>query len=159
MCFLYSIYDNKFTTSIDFKEKNIKMDFKEAYIDKMICHHFSFDRQNCVVNRQEMNMSKLEQDSLKDFFIKPFSKEKNEYTFVHTIDLKYNVVYNTVVDIYHGVDFVESSISLFKHLDSVSTAPTIKDGDIFIIKVADIIVGDTYCDAVGVFKIETKKNL
>lgn len=133
------------------------MDFKEAYIDKMICHHFSFDRQNCVVNRQEMNMSKLEQDSLKDFFIKPFTKEKNEYTFVHTIDLKFNVVYNTIVDIYHGVDFVESSISLFKHLDSVSTAPTIKDGDIFIIKVADIIVGDTYCDAVGVFKIETKK--
>lgn len=40
------------------------MDFKEAYIDKMICHHFSFDRQNSVVNHQEMNMSKLEQDSL-----------------------------------------------------------------------------------------------
>lgn len=133
------------------------MDFKEAYIDKMICHHFSFDRQNRVVNRHEMDMSKLDQDSLKEFFVKPFSKEKNEYTFIHTIDLKYNVVYNTVIDVYYGGDFVESSISLFKHLDNVSTAPTIKDGDIFIIKVADIIIGDTYCDAVGIFKIETKK--
>lgn len=133
------------------------MDFKEAYIDKMICHHFSFDRQNRVVNRHEIDMSKLDQDSLKEFFVKPFSKEKNEYTFIHTIDLKYNVVYNTVIDVYYGGDFVENSISLFKHLDNVSTAPTIKDGDIFIIKVADIIIGDTYCDAVGIFKIETKK--
>ena len=120
------------------------MDFKEAYIDKMICHHFSFDRQNRVVNRHEIDMSKLDQDSLKEFFVKPFSKEKNEYTFIHTIDLKYNVVYNTVIDVYYGGDFVENSISLFKHLDNVSTAPTIKDGDIFIIKVADIKVGDTY---------------
>lgn len=133
------------------------MDFKEAYIDKIICHHFSFDRQKCLVNHQEMDISQLEQEFLKDFFIKPFSKEKNEYSFVHTIDLKYNVVYNTVVDLYHGADFVESSILLFKHLDSVSTAPTIKDGDIFIVKISDIMIGDTYCDGVGIFKIETKK--
>lgn len=133
------------------------MDFKEAYIDKIICHHFSFDRKKCLANHQEMDMSQLEQDFLKDFFIKPFAKEKSEYSFVHPIDLKYNVVYNTVVEIYHGGDFVEKSISLFKHLDSVSTAPTIKDGDIFITKISDIIVGDTYCDGVGIFKIETKK--
>lgn len=133
------------------------MDFKEAYIDKIICHHFSLDKQKCLVNHQEMDMNKLEQDFLKDFFIKPFVREKNEYTFAHNIDLKYNVVYNTVVDIYHGGDFVENSISLFKHLDNVSTIPTIKDGDIFITKISDIIVGDTYCDGVGIFKIETKK--
>lgn len=133
------------------------MDFKEAYIDKIICHHFSFDRQKCLVNHQEMDMNQLEQDFLKDFFIKPFVREKNEFSFVHTIDLKYNVVYNTVIDIYNGGDFVKNSISLFKHLDSVSTAPTIKDGDIFIVKITDIIVDNAYCDAVGIFKIETKK--
>ena len=133
------------------------MDFKEAYIDKIICHHFSFDRKKCLVNHQEMDMSQLEQEFLKDFFIKPFAREKNEYSFVHTIDLKYNVVYNTVVDLYHGANFVESSILLFKQLDSVSTAPTIKDGDIFIVKISDIMVGDTYCDSVAIFKIETKK--
>lgn len=133
------------------------MDFKEAYIDKIVCHHFSFDRKKSLVNNHEIDMGQLQQESLKDFFIKPFVREKNEYFFTHNIDLKYNVVYNTVVDIYHGGDFVENSISLFKHLDGVSTAPTIKDGDIFIVKISDIIVGDMYCDGVGIFKIETKK--
>lgn len=132
------------------------MDFKEAYIDKIICHHFSIDRQKCLVNHKEMDMDKLEQDIMRDFFIKPFTREKNEYSFVHAIDLKYNVVYNTVIDIYHGGDFIANSVSLFKHLDSVSTAPTIKNGDIFIVKIEDVVVDDSYCDAIGIFKIETK---
>lgn len=132
------------------------MDFKEAYIDKIICHHFSIDRQKCLVNHKEMDMDKLEQDIMRDFFIKPFTREKNEYSFVHAIDLKYNIVYNTVIDIYHGGDFIADSVSLFKHLDSVSTAPTIKNGDIFIVKIEDVVVDDSYCDAIGIFKIETK---
>ena len=132
------------------------MNFKEAYIDKLICHHFSIDRQKCIVNHKEIDMTQVNPDFLKDFFIKPFTHEKTEYSFVHSVDLKYNVTYNTVLDIYNGGDFVKNSISLFKHLDSVSTSPTIKDGDIFIVKIEDVLVDETYCDAVGIFKIETK---
>lgn len=96
---------------------------------------------------------------MKDFFVKPFKREKIQYSFVHSVDLKYNIVYNTVVDIFQGGDFVENSISIFKYLDSVSTLPTIKDGDIFIVKIEDILDGDAYCEAVGIFKIETKMSL
>lgn len=132
------------------------MDFKEAYIDKMICHRFCLDKQKSLINHKDMDMNKLEQSFLKDFFVKPFSREKVQYSFVHSIDLKYNIVYNTVVDIFQGGNFVENSISIFKYLDSVSTLPTIKDGDIFIAKIEDVLDGDKYCDAVGIFKIETK---
>lgn len=132
------------------------MDFKEAYIDKMICHRFSLDKQKSLINHKHMDMGKFDQAFLKDFFIKPFSREKAQYSFAHSIDLKYNIVYNTVVDIFHGGDFVEDSISIFKYLDCVSTMPTIKDGDIFIVKIEDVIDGETYCEAVGIFKIETK---
>lgn len=132
------------------------MDFKEAYIDKMICHRFSLDKNKCLINHRDMDMEKLDQIFLKDFFIKPFNREKIQYSFVHSIDLRYNIVYNTVIDIFNGGDFIENSISIFKYLDSVSTLPTIKDGDIFIVKIEDVLVGKTYCEAVGVFKIETK---
>lgn len=132
------------------------MDFKEAYIDKMICHRFSLDKNKCLINHRDMDMEKLDQIFLKDFFIKPFNREKIQYSFVHSIDLRYNIVYNTVIDIFNGGDFIENSISIFKYLDSVSTLPTIKDGDIFIVKIEDVLVGETYCEAVGVFKIETK---
>lgn len=132
------------------------MDFKEAYIDKMICHRFSLDKQRSLVNHKEMDMGKLDQAFLKDFFIKPFSREKSEYTFVHSIDLKYNIIYNTVLDMFQGGDFVNDSISIYKHLESVSSLPTIKDGDIFIVKIEDVLNGNAYCDAIGIFKIETK---
>lgn len=132
------------------------MDFKEAYIDKMICHRFSLDKNKCLINHRDMDMEKLDQIFLKDFFIKPFNREKIQYSFVHSIDLRYNIVYNTVIDIFNGGDFIENSISIFKYLDSVSTLPTIKDGDIFIVKIEDVLVGETYCEAVGIFKIETK---
>ena len=132
------------------------MDFKEAYIDKMICHRFSLDKQKCLINHKDMDMEKLDQTFLKDFFVKPFNREKVQYSFVHSIDLKYNIVYNTVLYIFNGGDFINSSISIFKYLESVSTLPTIKDGDIFIVKIEDILDGDTYCEAVGIFKIESK---
>lgn len=132
------------------------MDFKEAYIDKMICHRFCLDKNKCLINHRVMDMEKLDQIFLKDFFIKPFNREKIQYSFVHSIDLRYNIVYNTVIDIFNGGDFIENSISIFKYLDSVSTLPTIKDGDIFIVKIEDVLVGETYCEAVGIFKIETK---
>lgn len=132
------------------------MDFKEAYIDKMICHRFSLDKQKCLINHKDMDMEKLDQTFLKEFFVKPFNREKVQYSFVHSIDLKYNIVYNTVLYIFNGGDFINSSISIFKYLESVSTLPTIKDGDIFIVKIEDILDGDTYCEAVGIFKIESK---
>lgn len=132
------------------------MDFKEAYIDKMICHRFSVDKHKNLINHREMDMGKIEQTFLKDFFVKPFTHEKSQYIFTHPVDLKYNIVYNAVVDIFNGGNFVENSISIFKYLYSVSTLPTIKDGDIFIVKIEDILDSDTYCDAVGIFKIETK---
>lgn len=132
------------------------MDFKEAYIDKMICHRFSLDKHKSLINHKDMEMEQLDQAFLKDFFVKPFFREKAQYSFVHSVDLKYNIVYNTVLDIFKGGDFIENSISIFKYLDSVSTLPTIKDGDIFIVKIEDVLDDDTYCEAVGIFKIETK---
>lgn len=132
------------------------MDFKEAYIDKMICHRFSLDKQRCVINHNAMDMGKLDQAFLKDFFIKPFNREKDQYSFTHPIDLKYNIIYNTVIDIFDGDNFIENSISIYKYLDSVSTIPSIKDGDIFIAKIEDVLDNDAYCEAVGIFKIETK---
>lgn len=132
------------------------MNFKEAYIDKMICHRFSLDKQKCLINHKDIDMGRFDQTFLKEFFIKPFNREKVQYSFAHSIDLKYNIVYNTVIDIFQGGNFVENSIAIFKYLDSVSTLPNIKGGDIFIVKIEDVLDGDTYCEAIGIFKIETK---
>ena len=76
--------------------------------------------------------------------------------FSHPVDLSYNIVYQTALQILNNGDLIKCSQDIFRHLQSVSTLPTIKDGDVFVTKVADIMIGDSYYDGLGIFKIERK---
>lgn len=143
-------------TSIDFKEKTRGMELKEAYIEKIVCHHFSVDPTKCLINDVKVDMNDIDTDVLKDFFIKPFASQKAEYSFAHAVDLAYNVCYQTVLSLLQGEDFIQCSQKLFRHLASVSTQPSIKDGDVFIAKISDILDNDTYYDGLGIYEIEKK---
>ena len=133
------------------------MELKEAYIEEIICHHFSVDPAECLMNNSRMNLAELDTMALKDFFIKPFSRVMSEYTFSHPVGLSYNVVYQTVLKLMHNEDFVSCSQDVFRQLQISSKQPSIKDGDLFIAKISDVIIGDTYYDGLGIFKIEQKR--
>lgn len=132
------------------------MELKEAYIDEVICHHFSVDVTRSLMNNSPMGLSDLDTNLLKEFFIKPFANIKTEFVFSHPVDLSYNIVYQTALQIIDNGDFIKCSQDIFKHLQAVSTQPTIKDGDVFVTKVSDIMIGDSYYDGLGIFKIERK---
>lgn len=132
------------------------MELKEAFIDKIICHHFSLDPSKSLVNNVQMNMRELDNDILKDFFIKPFISQKSEFCFSHPVNLTYNVVYQSALSLLQEGDFVKCSQDIFRHLQSVSNLPTIKEGDIFVAKIDDIIVDGSYYEGLGIFKIESK---
>lgn len=132
------------------------MELKEAYIDEIVCHHYSVDPTMSLMNNGLMDMAALDANVLKEFFIKPFANVKTEYCFSHPVDLSYNIIYQTALKVLDGEDFVKCSQDVFRHLQSVSTLPTIKDGDVFVAKVSDILVGDGYYEGLGIFKIERK---
>lgn len=134
------------------------MELKEAFIDKIICHHYSQDMYRCLLNNACMSVENLDSTVLKDFFIKPFSSQKGEYGFSHPVSLDYNIVFQSAVGLLENGDFVKCSQDIFRHLQSVSTLPTIKDGDIFVAKVEDIIMNDSYYEGLGIFKIESKSD-
>lgn len=134
------------------------MEINEAYIDKIICHHFSLDPTRRLLNSKELGIGSLDVQTIKSFFINPFGRQKAEYRFVHPVNISYNVVYETTLQILQNKDFVECSRDLFRHLCAVSTSPTIKDGDIFIAKIEDVKIENSYYQGIGVFKIETKSN-
>lgn len=134
------------------------MEINEAYIDKIICHHFSLDPTRRLLNSKELGTGNVDIHIIKSFFINPFGRQKGEYMFTHPVNISYNVVYETSIKILQNKDFVECSQDLFRHLCAVSTSPTIKDGDIFIAKIEDIKIDDSYYQGVGIFKIETKSN-
>ena len=132
------------------------MNIKDAFIDKVICHHFSSDATKCIINNAEMNLQNENQEILKEFFLKPFVNKKNEYVFSHHINIKYNVAYQTILNMFQGAEFAQSSVSLYKHLQAMSISPTIKDGDVFIVKIEDILINNTYYEGIGIIKIEKK---
>lgn len=132
------------------------MELKEAYIEEIICHHYSVDATLSLMNSALMDMGRLNADVLKDFFIKPFANVKTEFVFSHAVDLSYNIIYQTALKVLNGDNFVKCSQDVFRHLQAVSTLPTIKDGDVFVAKVSDIMQGDSYYEGLGIFKIERK---
>lgn len=134
------------------------MEINEAYIDKIICHHFSLDPTRRLLNSKELGTGSLDIQAIKSFFINPFGRQKVEYHFVHPVNISYNVVYETSLQLLQNKDFVECSQDLFRHLCAVSTSPTIKDGDIFIAKIEDVKIKNSYYQGIGIFKIETKSN-
>jgi hypothetical protein len=105
-----------------------------------------------------MSVENLDSNVLKDFFIKPFSSQKGEYGFSHPVSLDYNIVFQSAVGLLENEDFVKCSQDIFRHLQSVSTLPSIKDGDIFVAKVEDVIMNDSYYEGLGIFKIESKSD-
>lgn len=148
----------QFVASINIKEKDGNMELKEAYIDKIICHHFSVDASKCLINHAPMQMGNLDESLLKEFFIKPFTKVKAVFSFSHPVDLSFNIVYQTVVKLMQNADFVNCSHDIFRHLQSTSAAHNVKDGDIFVACVSDIIINNSYYDGFGIFKVEHKND-
>ena len=132
------------------------MELKEAYVDQIVCHHFSLDPTKSLINHSQINLAEVDTIVLKDFFVKPFSSQKAEFGFMHAVDLAYNVVYQCALNVFQGEDFVNCSQKIFRHLVSVSSQPSIKDGDVFIAKISDILENDTYYEGLGIYKIEKK---
>lgn len=132
------------------------MEIKEAYINKIICHHFSLDVTRRLMNNVEMSIKDIDTYLLRDFFIKPFANQRNEFSFSHPVNLAYNIVYQSSLDVLQNKDFVKASQNIYKHLETVSNLPTIKDGDVFVAQIEDVRIEDSYYQALGIFKIESK---
>ena len=132
------------------------MDLKEAYIDRIICHHFSIDAAKCLINNSPMSIEAVDVATLNDFFINPFKNVKAEYAFSHPVDLGFNVVYQTVIRLLGNADFVDCSHDIFRHLQSALNNPQIKEGDVFVAHLSDILIDNTFYDGLGIYKIDQK---
>lgn len=94
---------------------------------------------------------------LTNYFIKPFLKSEEQFTFFHETDLKYNEAYNYLFSIFNNPrDLLLQSVNLAKHLYEQSTHPKIKGGEFYVVYFKDCILDGKTVDAVGIFKSENK---
>ncbi|UYW00351.1 nucleoid-associated protein [Flavobacterium agricola] len=95
---------------------------------------------------------------LKEFFFKPFrDKEENYFKFAHDVDLEYNDMYNYATEIFSNPSSThEVSKKITKHLYEQSNHPHIKNGEVYVTYLSNVLIDNNKVDAIGIFKSELK---
>lgn len=95
---------------------------------------------------------------LKKYFLHPFKTEEY-YHLSHSSDLVLNEVYSFCEKIFQDPDtFFTQSVALAKHLYHSCALPQIKSGELYVAYFTQCVAAGTECDAVGLFKSESKES-
>ncbi len=135
------------------------IELEQAVAEQLIFHKVSIDDANTQINNDLINIENEEEaDLIRKIFLKPFLSVSASYEFRNDIALSLNTLYTVSKEIYNGGNFIIGSINIGKHLKAVSKHPNIKDGDLFVIKFADVKYNGRLCEALGIYKIENKES-
>lgn len=127
----------------------------QAVAENLIFHRVSTDDANTQLNTEEIDISNEEENVLiKNIFLKPFLSSGATWEFK---DAHANTLNTLAKDLQADGNFVIGSVNICKHLKSVSTHPNIKDGDVFVIRFADVTYNGNLCEAIGIYKVENKE--
>jgi hypothetical protein len=94
---------------------------------------------------------------LSKYFLGAFN-EHEQYQFTHLSDLSMNEVYHYVSNLFdEPKKFTQYSIQLAQFLYSKSTHAKVKEGELYVVRFANVPFGTEYVEAVGIFKSESKE--
>lgn len=115
-----------------------------------------FTNDGIVLSKNGVSIVNDTSANLIKYFLSPF-KSDISMKFYHESDLKFNLVYMTINDIFKDQTLLhENSIILAKHLYERSDHPNINNGEFYTVYFKNCLVNDTVLDAIGLFKSENK---
>lgn len=134
--------------------------FNDVTLERLVVHQVGnkIQEQDLVLSKYEISMhDETVEELLMTYFLSSFKSEALHH-FFHETDLELNEIYNYAMKIFdHPThNFFEQSKNIAKHLYEKSTHPNIKSGEMYLAYFTDCVVGDDMCDAIGIFKSETK---
>ena len=106
------------------------------------------------MSRQKTTTDNSDNDILKNILLEAFISVNVTYEFVHDIDIDLNVLRKIVKKYQNEEDLLHTSKDIYQHLKAIATHPKIKDGDLVFAKFEDVQIKNTYCEALGIYKIE-----
>lgn len=117
------------------------------------------------VNEGKLNLSKSlipTEEKLASVLIKfatEHFKDPEFFRFTyHNDEIELNPIFNFVSNIFDNEDFLlEESTNIAKHLFNQTNHTNIKDGELYILHIKDVMVEDEICDAVAIIKSEEKE--
>lgn len=94
---------------------------------------------------------------LKNYFLSSFKKDAFYNFYPYEEELMNNPVYAAANRIFHDpAEFYEQSVAIAEQLFEQSNNPNIKSGELYVVYFSNCNLEEGVCDAVGVFKSETK---
>lgn len=95
---------------------------------------------------------------LKEYFFKPFrDKEESYYQFAHDVDLDYNELYNLASEVFSNPNKTHDvSKQIARYLYDQSSHPHIKNGELYVCYLTNVLLDNEKVDAIGIFKSEIK---
>lgn len=153
---------NAFRLWKDERSKNYKamIQISESTLQRLIVHQVGnkVSDMTLVISQKEIqNFDEALSGMLMHFFFTPF-KGDSFFNFGHSTDVNLNEVYTYCSRIFDDEkQFFAMSEAIAKHLYEMSDHPNIKEGELYVALVKDIIVETEVCDAIGIFKSENKE--
>ena len=94
---------------------------------------------------------------LKSYFLSAFKKDAYYNFLPYEEELMNNPVYASVTAMFNDEqEFYDQSVEIARHLFEQSNNPNIKSGELYIVHFHNCNIEEGVCDAIGIFKSETK---
>lgn len=130
----------------------------DAYIKEIVCHKFCIDNSHNILSRHKTKIDNEDNASLRNILLDAFIPLNEVYEFVHDIDIDLNVLRKILREYWNKEDLLSTSKDIYHHLKEVATHPKIKDGDLVFAKFEDVLIENSYYEALGIYKIEQKES-
>lgn len=136
------------------------INFENAILTNCIIHIVGnkSNDEKLLLSEEEINVEQ-HQPILKDLFTKHFRTFTNTFHFHHDIDRKMNEVFVLSDNIFEDDSFVKNTQQIAQHLFNNSKHHAIKQGDLLIAKIDDIVYDGLVISGIIILKSEKKESL
>ena len=137
------------------------MDFSQSKIKHLIIHEVGNKLRDeklflsSIIQTIDENL----ENTLLNYFLKPFMKKNDFFNFNHNTSLDLNEVYTYTKKLFLKEDennFIEFSKNIARHLYENSIHPKITRGELIIVKITNVKYDNQVLDLVGIYKSEKK---
>jgi len=134
------------------------MEFTEVTISNLIAHKIGNKTRDgkLILSEREMSLNDELEKELLQYFLNPFKNNEEIFQFHHEIEISMNEIFFCVNNIFDDKGFIQNSKSIATELFNVTKHPVIKDGELFVVRLNNVLYENQYHNAIGIFKSENK---
>ena len=130
------------------------IEYKGASIQELFFKKIKEEPETQFLFQQEFAPG--EEETLKNIFLKPFEGTINTYQFKHDVDIELNVLFQLSKKVAHEQTLEGAHEGITSHLRASSRHPNIKEGELFIVRFSELMIGAEIVEGLGIFKVEKK---